>query len=225
MPVGTSKYDKRGVAVDVPVWNPDKCIQCNQCSLVCPHAAIRPFLLTEEESKKAPVGFKQMDAKGKGMEGLKFAIQVDPLDCLGCGVCVNACPAKEKALEMSSLESQMPEAENWEYAMTLSTKKNPADKFSVKGSQFEQPLLEFSGACAGCGEAAYMKLATQLFGDRMIVANATGCTQAWGFVAPSLPYTTNGEGCGPALSNSLFENNAEFSLGMCLAVEQQRTSY
>ena len=202
MPVGTSKYDKRGVAVDVPVWNPDKCIQCNQCSLVCPHAAIRPFLLTEEESKKAPVGFKQMDAKGKGMEGLKFAIQVDPLDCLGCGVCVNACPAKEKALEMSSLESQMPEAENWEYAMTLSTKKNPADKFSVKGSQFEQPLLEFSGACAGCGEAAYMKLATQLFGDRMIVANATGCTQAWGFVAPSLPYTTNGEGCGPALSNS-----------------------
>ena len=223
MPVGTSKYDKRGVAVDVPVWNPDKCIQCNQCSLVCPHAAIRPFLLTEEESKKAPVGFKQMDAKGKGMEGLKFAIQVDPLDCLGCGVCVNACPAKEKALEMSSLESQMPEAENWEYAMTLSTKKNPADKFSVKGSQFEQPLLEFSGACAGCGEAAYMKLATQLFGDRMIVANATGCTQAWGFVAPSLPYTTNGEGCGPALSNSLFENNAEFSLGMCLAVEQQRT--
>ena len=157
MPVGTSKYDKRGVAVDVPVWNPDKCIQCNQCSLVCPHAAIRPFLLTEEESKKAPVGFKQMDAKGKGMEGLKFAIQVDPLDCLGCGVCVNACPAKEKALEMSSLESQMPEAENWEYAMTLSTKKNPADKFSVKGSQFEQPLLEFSGACAGCGEAAYMK--------------------------------------------------------------------
>lgn len=223
MPVGTSKYDKRGVAVDVPVWNPDKCIQCNQCSLVCPHAAIRPFLLTEEESKKAPAGFKQMDAKGKGMEGLKFAIQVDPLDCLGCGVCVNACPAKEKALEMSSLESQMPEAENWEYAMTLSTKKNPADKFSVKGSQFEQPLLEFSGACAGCGEAAYMKLATQLFGDRMIVANATGCTQAWGFVAPSLPYTTNGEGCGPALSNSLFENNAEFSLGMCLAVEQQRT--
>ena len=223
MPVGTSKYDKRGVAVDVPVWNPDKCIQCNQCSLVCPHAAIRPFLLTEEESKKAPAGFKQMDAKGKGMEGLKFAIQVDPLDCLGCGVCVNACPAKEKALEMSSLESQMPEAENWEYAMTLSTKKNPADKFSVKGSQFEQPLLEFSGACAGCGEAAYMKLATQLFGDRMIVANATGCTQAWGFVAPSLPYTTNCEGCGPALSNSLFENNAEFSLGMCLAVEQQRT--
>ena len=223
MPVGTSKYDKRGVAVDVPVWNPDKCIQCNQCSLVCPHAAIRPFLLTEEESKKAPAGFKQMDAKGKGMEGLKFAIQVDPLDCLGCGVCVNACPAKEKALEMSSLESQMPEAENWEYAMTLSTKKNPADKFSVKGSQFEQPLLEFSGACAGCGEAAYMKLATQLFGDRMIVANATGCTQAWGFVAPSLPYTTNGDGCGPALSNSLFENNAEFSLGMCLAVEQQRT--
>lgn len=222
MPVGTSKYDKRGVAVDVPVWNPDQCIQCNQCSLVCPHAAIRPFLLTEEESKKAPAGFKQMDAKGKGMEGLKFAIQVDPLDCLGCGVCVNACPAKEKALVMSSLESQMPEAENWEYALTLSTKKNPADKFSVKGSQFEQPLLEFSGACAGCGEAAYMKLATQLFGDRMIVANATGCTQAWGFVAPSLPYTTNDEGCGPALSNSLFENNAEFSLGMCLAVEQQR---
>lgn len=222
MPVGTSKYDKRGVAVDVPVWNPDNCIQCNQCSLVCPHAAIRPFLLTEEEMKKAPEGFKMLEAKGKGMEGYRFAIQVDPLDCLGCGVCVNACPSKEKALTMVPLKSQMNEMPNWEYALQLSPKKNPMDKFSVKGSQFEQPLVEFSGACAGCGEVAYMKLATQLFGDRMIVANATGCTQAWGFVPPSLPYTTNCEGHGPALSNSLFENNAEFSLGMCLAMKQQR---
>lgn len=222
MPVGTSKYDKRGVAVDVPVWNPDLCIQCNQCSLMCPHAAIRPFLLDVSECAKAPNGFKTLEAKGKGMEEFRFAIQVDPLDCMGCGVCVNACPAKEKALKMESLESQMDEAGNWEFAAALSPKKNPMDKFSVKGSQFEQPLLEFSGACAGCGEVAYMKLATQLFGDRMIVANATGCTQAWGFVAPSLPYTTNCEGHGPALSNSLFENNAEFSLGMCLSMRQQR---
>lgn len=222
MPVGTSKYDKRGVAVDVPVWNPDQCIQCNQCSLVCPHAAIRPFLLDGQEAADAPEHFRMLDAKGKGMEGLRFAIQVDPLDCMGCGVCVNACPAREKALRMVPLETQMGEAENWEYAVALSRKKNPMDKFTVKGSQFEQPLLEFSGACAGCGEVAYMKLATQLFGDRMIVANATGCTQAWGFVPPSLPYTTNDQGHGPALSNSLFENNAEFSLGMCLAMDQQR---
>ena len=222
MPVGTSKYDKRGVAVDVPEWNPDHCIQCNQCSMVCPHAAIRPFLINKIEADEAPAGFRMLDAKGKNMEGMKFAIQVDPLDCLGCGVCVNACPAPEKALVMKPLESQSVENANWDYAMTLSKKVNPMDKFSVKGSQFEQPLLEFSGACAGCGEPAYMKLATQLFGDRMIIANATGCTQAWGFVAPSLPYTTNCEGCGPALSNSLFENNAEFSLGMCLSMTQQR---
>ncbi len=222
MPVGTSKYDKRGVAVDVPVWDPESCIQCNQCSLVCPHAAIRPFLLNEEEAAKAPASFKMTQAKGKQMENLKFAIQVDPLDCMGCGVCVNTCPASGKALKMASLASQMGEADNWEYAAGLKSKPNPMDKFTVKGSQFEQPLLEFSGACAGCGEAAYMKLATQLFGSRMIVANATGCTQAWGFVPPSLPYTTDQEGRGPALSNSLFENNAEFSLGMCLAMEQQR---
>lgn len=222
MPVGTSKYDKRGVAVDVPVWESEKCIQCNQCALVCPHAAIRPFLLNEKEVSEAPDGFKVIEAKGKDMTGLGFAIQVDPLDCMGCGVCVNACPVSDKALHMDSLESQMKEANNWKYAMALSVKENPLDKYTIKGSQFEQPLLEFSGACAGCGEVAYMKLATQLFGDRMIVANATGCTQAWGFVAPSLPYTTNWEGHGPALSNSLFENNAEFSLGMCLSMNQQR---
>ncbi|MDY3868503.1 MAG: pyruvate:ferredoxin (flavodoxin) oxidoreductase [Pyramidobacter sp.] len=223
VPLGTSKYEKRGTAVNVPKWLAENCIQCSQCSLVCPHAAIRPFLLTQEEAAAAPQGCATVAAKGgAALAGLSFRIQVDPLDCTGCGSCAQVCPAREKALVMQPLDSQRGEMENWYWLLNLPEKKNPMDKFSVKGSQFEQPLLEFSGACAGCGETPYMKVMTQLFGDRMYVANATGCTQAWGAACPCVPYTVNSRGHGPAFSNSLFENNAEFSLGMCLAVEQQR---
>ncbi len=222
-PLGTSKFEKRGVAIDVPEWDPTKCIQCNQCSYVCPHACIRPFLLTEEEAANAPESYITKKAAGAGeISKYMYRMQVDPLDCQGCGVCVTACPAKEKALTMKPLDTQMGEQDNWDFSLALSYKENPMDKYSVKGSQFEQPLLEFSGACAGCGETAYAKLMTQLYGDRMYLANATGCTQAWGAAAPCVPYTTNKEGHGPAWSNSLFENNAQFSLGMVLAVEQQR---
>ena len=221
VPVGTSKYEKRGFAAHVPEWDAAKCVGCNLCSLYCPHAAIRPFLLDAEEAGRAPEGYATNEAKGKGFEGLRYRMQVDVLDCTGCGTCVTACPAK--ALEMKPIAGQLPQQANWDYSLSLSGKENPMDKFSVKGSQFEQPLLEFSGACAGCGETAYMKLLTQLYGDRMIVANATGCTQAWGFSTPSFPYTTNSRGHGPALSNSLFENNAEYSLGMCLSMQQQRS--
>lgn len=222
-PLGTSAYEKRGVAIDVPEWNISNCIQCNQCSYVCPHACIRPFLLTEEEAKNAPYGYETKKANGAGeIANYQYRIQVDPLDCQGCGACVVACPAKEKALTMKPLDSQLGEMTNWDYSLSLSYKENPLDKYTVKGSQFEQPLLEFSGACAGCGETPYAKLMTQLYGDRMYLANATGCTQAWGAAAPCVPYTTNKDGWGPAWSNSLFENNAQFSLGMVLAVEQQR---
>ncbi|MDL2266747.1 pyruvate:ferredoxin (flavodoxin) oxidoreductase [Desulfovibrio sp. OttesenSCG-928-G15] len=221
-PAGTSKYEKRGTATAVPQWQAASCIQCNQCAYVCPHACIRPFLLTEQEKAAAPQGFEALPGKGKALAGLSLRIQVDPLDCTGCGCCVEICPAKEKALVMRPLDSQMGQMEYWEYALSLPAKKNPMDKFSVKGSQFEQPLLEFSGACAGCGETPYMKLMTQLFGERMIIANATGCTQAWGAACPNVPYTVNTRGHGPAFSNSLFENNAEFSLGMCLSMRHQR---
>jgi pyruvate-ferredoxin/flavodoxin oxidoreductase len=220
VPLGTSKFEKRGVSVDVPVWDQTKCIQCNQCSLVCPHACVRPFLLTDEEVQNAPEGYKNVQATGKGMEQYKFAITISPLDCTGCGSCIKACPVD--ALSFTGLDTQDKEIKCWDYAVKLPHKENPMDKFTVKGSQFEQPLLEFSGACAGCGETTYAKLMTQLFGDRMYFANATGCTQAWGAACPSVPYTTNHEGKGPAWSNSLFENNAEFSLGMVLAVKQQR---
>ncbi len=223
VPLGTSAYEKRGVALDVPQWNMANCIQCNQCSYVCPHASIRPFLLTEEEAENAPLGYETKKANGAGeIASYRYRIQVDPLDCQGCAACVEVCPAKEKALTMKPLDSQMGEMANWDYSLTLSHKENPLDKYTVKGSQFEQPLLEFSGACAGCGETPYAKLMTQLYGDRMYLANATGCTQAWGAAAPCVPYTTNQDGWGPAWSNSLFENNAEFSMGMVLAVEQQR---
>ena len=222
VPIGTAKYEKRGFAAFVPEWDASKCIGCNMCSFYCPHAAIRPFLLNAEEVAAAPETYITNEAKGKGFEGLRYRLQVDPLDCTGCGTCVTACLAKDKALTMKPIASQLSQAENWEFSMKLSEKKNPMDKFSAKGSQFEQPLLEFSGACAGCGETAYMKLLTQLYGDRMIIANATGCTQAWGFSIPSYPYTTNSRGHGPAISNSLFENNAEYSLGMVLSVQQQR---
>lgn len=222
VPLGTSAYEKRGIAVDVPVWNIDNCIQCNQCSFVCPHAAIRPFLANEEETKSAPEGFKLKKAVGKGFENLNYRIQVDVLDCTGCGVCSETCPAKGKALKMEPAETQKQEMDNWYYGLSLSKKENPSNINTVKGSQFEKPLLEFSGACAGCGETPYAKVITQLYGDRMYLASATGCLQAWGAAAPCVPYTTNSDGHGPAWSNSLFENNAEFSLGMCLAVKQQR---
>ena len=222
LPPGTSRYEKRGIALNVPVWQAENCIQCNQCSFVCPHAAIRPFLLNEDEVKNAPETFESKKAIGKGFEGLNFGLQVSVLDCTGCGVCVNTCPAKQKALVMKPLEEQLHQVENWEYAMTLSPKENPMGKSSVKGSQFEQPLLEFSGACAGCGETPYAKLLTQLFGDRMMIANATGCSSIWGGSSPSTPYCTNKEGCGPSWANSLFEDNAEFGYGMYLAVKQIR---
>ena len=222
VPMATSKYEKRGFAAHVASWIPENCIGCNVCAVMCPHAAIRPFLLDEEEVKNAPEGYVTNQAKGKGFEGLRYRMQVDPLDCTGCGSCAAACIAKEKAIVMRPIESQLHEQPNWDYSLSLKPKANPMDKFTVKGSQFEQPLLEFSGACAGCGETPYMKMMTQLFGERMVVANATGCTQAWGFSAPSYPYTTKPNGRGPALSNSLFENNAEYSLGMVLSVGQQR---
>lgn len=223
-PLGSSKYEKRGIAVDVPQWNIDNCIQCNQCALVCPHAAIRPYLLDETEQKSAPAGFQTKKAIGHGLEKYGFRMQVSPLDCYGCSSCVNVCPAKEKALVMKPLETQQPEAANWEYAQTLSDKDTGLDKFSVKGSQFNTPLLEFSGACAGCGETPYMKLLTQLFGPRMLIANATGCTQAWGSAIPCIPYATDKNGCGPAWTNSVFEDNAEFAMGMYLSMTQQRSA-
>ena len=223
-PCGTAAYEKRGVAVDVPEWQPDKCIQCNQCSYVCPHASIRPFLLTEEEVAAAPESFTTVAPKGlKGAEGLKYRMQVSVLDCLGCGSCAEVCPAPGKALIMKTLATQETEIANWDYAVDkVAPKANPANKGTVKGSQFEQPLLEFSGACAGCGETPYAKLVTQLFGDRMYVANATGCSSIWGGSAPSMPYTVNSKGRGPAWANSLFEDNAEFGLGMFSAVKQMR---
>jgi pyruvate-ferredoxin/flavodoxin oxidoreductase len=221
-PHGTTRYEKRGIAVNVPEWQIDKCIQCNQCAYACPHAAIRPFLLNEEEVKNAPEGFASKKAIGKGFDGLNFALQVSVLDCTGCGVCANVCPAKEKGLIMKPLATQAEKAEHWEYALSLAPKENPMNKETVKGSQFEQPLLEFSGACAGCGETPYAKLVTQLFGDRMMIANATGCSSIWGGSAPSTPYCTNKDGHGPSWANSLFEDNAEYGYGMYLAVKQMR---
>jgi pyruvate-ferredoxin/flavodoxin oxidoreductase len=219
-PQGTAAYEKRGIAINVPEWQMDKCIQCNQCSYVCPHAAIRPILTNEEEAVKAPAGFEAKDATGA--KGLKFTIAVSPLDCSGCGNCADVCPAKEKALVMKPLDTQLFKTEAWDYAMTVSHKENPMKKNNVKGSQFEKPLLEFSGACAGCGETPYAKLVTQLFGDRMMIANATGCSSIWGASAPATPYTVNHRGHGPSWANSLFEDNAEFGLGMFLGVQQVR---
>jgi len=222
-PMGTSRYEKRGVAAFVPEWIKENCIQCNQCSFVCPHAAIRPVLLNEVEAKNAPAAFETKPAAGKQLTGLNFRIQVSPLDCMGCGVCVNTCPAKQKALEMKPLESlKEVQAANWDYAMTVSVKDNLLNLYSLKGSQFAQPLLEFSGACAGCGETPYAKLVTQLYGDRMMISNATGCSSIWGGSAPSMPYCTNKEGKGPAWANSLFEDNAEHGFGMLLGVKQIR---
>ena len=222
MPQGTSRYEKRGIATAVPVWDPTACIQCNQCSYVCPHAVIRPFLLDEKEVAAKPEGFVVTEAKGKGLENYKYSMQVSTLDCTSCGVCVATCPKGGEAIKMVPVEDVDLDQTNWEYAMSLEEKTEGIDKYSIKGSQFYQPLLEFSGACAGCGETAYAKLLTQLYGDKMYFANATGCTQAWGAAMPSMPYCKNKKGKGVAWSNSLFENNAEFSYGMCLAVIHQR---
>ncbi|MCL2422173.1 MAG: pyruvate:ferredoxin (flavodoxin) oxidoreductase, partial [Defluviitaleaceae bacterium] len=221
-PQGTAAYEKRMVAVDVPRWIPENCIQCNQCSYVCPHATIRPFLLSDEEAKAAPEGYKMLDGKGKGIEDYKYTIGVSMMDCYGCAECVRVCPAKEKAIVMEPVESELAEQPNWTYSMGLAEKPNPMNAFTVKGSQFEVPLLEFSGACAGCGETPYAKLVTQLYGDRMYIGNATGCSSIWGGSAPSTPYTTNQAGKGPAWANSLFEDTAEFSLGFQFAVKQRR---
>ena len=222
MPIAAAQYEKRGVADNVPVWDPTNCIGCNRCSLVCPHAAIRPFLFTEEEAAAAPESCVTKKAIGKGFEHYRYRIQVDVLDCQGCGSCMNVCPAKEKALTMAPLETQLAEQKNVDHCLTLSEKTNPMNRFSAKGSQYEQPLYEFSGACPGCGETPYIKLLTQLFGDRMYAANATGCSQAYGFFAPTFPQTVTKRGFGPAFSNSLFENNAEFALGISLSVDQLR---
>ncbi|WP_371369926.1 Pyruvate:ferredoxin oxidoreductase [Sporomusa rhizae] len=219
-PMGTSAYEKRGIAIDVPEWQADACIQCNQCAYVCPHAAIRPVLLSEEEQQQAPADFTVKPCNGQ--KHLYFAMAVSPYDCTGCGNCAQICPAKEKALVMKALATQLQQAPLWDHALTIAPKANPLNLFTVKGSQFEQPLLEFSGACAGCGETPYAKLVTQLFGDRMMVANATGCSSVWADSVPSMPYTTNHRGHGPAWGNSLFEDNAEYGLGMMMAGKQLR---
>ena len=224
-PNGTAAYEKRGIAVNVPEWITENCIQCNRCSFICPHACIRPVLVNEEELQNAPEAFKTKKAIGKGFDGLQYRIQVSPMDCTGCGNCADVCPAKEKALVMKPFDSQEVEVENWAYAVDpakVAPKGDIMNVKTVKGSQFRQPLMEFSGACAGCGETAYIKLVTQLFGDRMMIANATGCSSIWGGSAPSTPYTVNHEGKGPSWANSLFEDNAEYGLGQHLAVEQIR---
>lgn len=221
---GTAAYEKRGIGINIPEWIADNCIQCNQCAYVCPHATIRPFLLTEEEAKNAPTSTKLVAAKAlKTEEPMQFTMAVSTLDCTGCGNCAQVCPAKEKALVMKPQHTQEDQIEAWDYCVNdVAPKKNPMNKNTVKGSQFEQPLFEFSGACAGCGETPYAKLITQLFGDRMMIANATGCSSIWGGSAPSTPYTTNHNGHGPAWANSLFEDNAEFGLGMFLGVKAIR---
>ena len=225
VPLGSAAYEKRGIAVDTPCWLPENCIQCNFCSYVCPHAVIRPVILNEEEVAAAPEGMKMKPATG--LPGYQFSMTVSVLDCTGCGSCATVCPGMKgnKALVMKPLETQLPEEEKFLYGFNLPAKKEVAEKFktsTVKGSQFLQPLLEFSGACAGCGETPYAKLATQLFGDRMYIANATGCSSIWGGSSPSTPYPVNKEGHGPAWANSLFEDNAEYGYGMYLGVKARR---
>ena len=225
MPCGTAAYEKRGIAVNVPEWVLENCIQCNQCAFICPHSCIRPVLVNEEELQNAPEAFNAKKAIGKGFEGLQYRIQLSPMDCTGCGNCADVCPAKDKALVMKPLDTQLQEVDNWAFAADhkkVAPKGDIMAPTTVKGSQFRQPLHEFSGACAGCGETAYIKNVTQLFGDRMMIANATGCSSIWGGSYPSSPYTVNHEGKGPAWANSLFEDNAEFGYGMYLAVKHIR---
>jgi len=224
-PVATTQYEKRGVAISVPEWNPDNCIQCNFCSFVCPHAAIRPVLATDDELANAPAGFATVPAKGKGLDGFQFRIQVSVLDCTGCGSCVSVCPGMkgEKALTLKPLGSQTdPQVENHQFSSQLPVHDDVIGPETVKGSQFRQPLFEFSGACPGCGETPYVKLATQLFGKRMLIANATGCSSIYGGSAPAAPYCVNKDGYGPAWGNSLFEDNAEYGFGMNLAMQARR---
>ncbi|MBO7728805.1 MAG: pyruvate:ferredoxin (flavodoxin) oxidoreductase, partial [Oscillospiraceae bacterium] len=226
-PSGTSAYEKRGIAVDIPVWNAENCIQCNRCSYVCPHAVIRPVALTDEEAAAAPEGLQTLPLTGMKDPAYKFSIVVSALDCTGCGSCVNVCPGKKgnKAITMQNMEANQGCQAAFDYAAALPIKTDVVEKFkenTVKGSQFKQPLLEFSGACAGCGETPYAKLITQLFGERMYIANATGCSSIWGNSSPSTPYTVNAKGQGPAWSNSLFEDNAEFGYGMLLATKALR---
>ncbi len=224
-PAGTSQYEKRGIAVNVPEWQPNECIQCNQCAYVCPHAVIRPFLLTEEELAKAPEGTQTIQGIPGALKAYKFKIQVSPLDCTGCSNCADVCPSKNKALIMKPLETQLGEVERWNYMHDkVGYKDTVVDKFvNVKNSQFSQPLFEFSGACAGCGETPYIKTITQLYGDRMIIANATGCSSIYGGSAPATPYVANKLGKGPAWANSLFEDNAEYGYGQMLGTDAQRT--
>ncbi|MBW1920291.1 MAG: pyruvate:ferredoxin (flavodoxin) oxidoreductase [Deltaproteobacteria bacterium] len=223
-PTATTQYEKRGIAINVPEWQPENCIQCNQCSFVCPHAVIRPVLAREEDLKDAPESFVTVEAKGKELKGLRYRIQISPLDCTGCGSCAQVCPAKQKALIMKPLRTQTDtQVPNHVFASSLPPVDNPMPETTVKGSQFKRPLFEFSGACPGCGETPYVKLVTQLYGDRMIIANATGCSSIYGGSAPSCPYTVNEEGHGPAWANSLFEDNAEYGFGIELAVTQKRS--
>jgi pyruvate-ferredoxin/flavodoxin oxidoreductase len=226
LPQGSAAYEKRGIAVDVPEWIPENCIQCNQCSFVCPHAVIRPFVLDEAEVSAVPSGIMTCNMIGKGLDNYKYTLTASPLDCTGCAVCANSCPAKTKALVMKPIDTQRHKQAEFDYLIKEITEKPAAyEAFkvtSVKGSQFKQPLLEFSGACLGCGETPYAKLATQLFGDRMYIGNATGCSSIWGGSAPATPFTVNKCGKGPAWANSLFEDTAEFSLGFVLAISQRR---
>jgi pyruvate-ferredoxin/flavodoxin oxidoreductase len=222
-PTGTTRFEKRGIAINVPEWIPKNCIECNQCSFVCPHAVIRPVLGKEDDLRNAPKDFITLEARGKELKGLRFRIQISPLDCTGCGNCADICPSKEKALIMRPLatqkEAQIP---NHKFSSELPVMDDLMPATSLKGSQFRQPLFEFSGACAGCGETSYIKVITQLFGDRMMIANATGCSSIYGGSAPSCPYTVNEDGYGPAWANSLFEDNAEYGFGMELGVTQRR---
>lgn len=221
-PSGTAAYEKRGVAVQAPEWHPENCIQCNQCSFVCPHACIRPILLNKEEVAAAPPAYEGIQANGRGFEEYEYRIQLSPYDCLGCGNCADICPAPEKALVMEPIEGQFYQSDLWDYAMTLPVRDNIMNKGSVKGSQFAKPYLEFSGACAGCGETPYIKVVTQLFGDRMMIANATGCSSIWGASAPATPYCKDENGRGPSWANSLFEDNAEYGFGMATGVSHMR---
>lgn len=221
-PSGTSQYERPSAAIMIPEWIPENCIGCNQCGVVCPHAAIRPFLVTEDEAANAPEGFIVKDFRGP-VKGLKYRIVVDPEDCYGCGICANTCPAPKKALVMQPAETELPKQNLWDYAKSLPARENPLGKKNLRSAMFEPTYFEFSGACAGCGETPYINMVTRLFGDRMMISNATGCSSIYGASSPSMPYTKNSKGQGPAWANSLFEDNAEYGLGMHLGEAKLRS--